>query len=153
MISKCTICGRQCWTCRACNNRTYCEFCNHCNLHGQEPPAPEMIRPPRQARGRLFVVSVAFLTKRGWSGGVLGPCAVGGDGRCDLEGRAHRQTGASGATNPREAGQGQCGGSLMLISNGSHSLPAEAGSHGIGSGSHRDLAAAATGNWQLETGD
>ena len=65
--SKCTICGRQCWTCRACNNRTYCEFCNHCNLHGQEPPPPEMIRPPRQERGRLFVVTVAFLTRRGWS--------------------------------------------------------------------------------------
>ena len=65
--SKCTTCGRQCWTCRACNNRTYCEFCNRCNLHGQEPPSPEMIRPPRPERGRLFVVTVAFQTKRGWS--------------------------------------------------------------------------------------
>ena len=42
MTSKCIKCGRPCWTCRACNNRTYCEFCNHCNLHGQEPPPPEM---------------------------------------------------------------------------------------------------------------
>jgi len=65
--AKCTVCGRRCWTCRACNNRTYCEFCNSCNLHGQEPPAAEMIRPPREPRGRLFVVSVAFLTTRGWS--------------------------------------------------------------------------------------
>ena len=65
--SKCTTCGRQCWTCRACNNRTYCEFCNSCTLHGQEPPAPEMIRPPRGERGRLFAVTVAFLTSRGWS--------------------------------------------------------------------------------------
>ena len=65
--SKCTNCGRQCWTCRGCNNRTYCEFCNSCNLHGQEPPAPELIRPPRAPRGRLFVVTVAFLTGRGWS--------------------------------------------------------------------------------------
>ena len=65
--SKRTICGRQCWTCRACNNRTYCEFCNHCNLHGQEPPPADVIRPPRQELGRLFVVSVTFLTRRGWS--------------------------------------------------------------------------------------
>lgn len=65
--TKCTICGRQCWICQACNNRTYCEFCNSCNLHGQEPPPAEMIRPPRQERGRLFVVTVAFLTRRGWS--------------------------------------------------------------------------------------
>ena len=26
-----------------------------------------MIRPPREARGRIFLVQVAFLTKRGWS--------------------------------------------------------------------------------------
>ena len=65
--SKCTTCGRQCWTCRACNNRTYCEFCNACTLHGQDDPAPDMIRPPREPRGRLFVVQVAFLTARGWS--------------------------------------------------------------------------------------
>jgi hypothetical protein len=65
--AKCIICGRRCWTCRACNNRAYCDFCNSCNLHGQEPPAPEMIRPPREPGGRLFVVSVAFLTTRGWS--------------------------------------------------------------------------------------
>ena len=65
--TKCVICGRQCWTCGKCNNRTYCEFCNSCNLHGQEPPAPEMIRPPREQGGRLFVVTVAFLTSRGWS--------------------------------------------------------------------------------------
>ena len=45
MATKCNTCGRQSWTCKACNNRTYCEFCNHCNLHGQEAPAPEMIRP------------------------------------------------------------------------------------------------------------
>ena len=85
MISKCTICGRQCWTCRACNNRTYCEFCNHCNLHGQEPPAPEMIRPPRQERGRLFVVTVAFLTRRGWSGDHRSVC-----GRQGLQVRSGR---------------------------------------------------------------
>jgi hypothetical protein len=65
--AKCTTCGRHCWTCKACNNRTYCDFCNSCNVHGQAQPAPEMIRPPREARGRLFVVTVAFLTKRGWS--------------------------------------------------------------------------------------
>jgi hypothetical protein len=65
--SKCTICGRQCWTCRKCHNRTYCEFCNHCNLHGQDEPAPDMIRPRREPRGRLFVVQVAFLTARGWT--------------------------------------------------------------------------------------
>ena len=62
--TKCITCGRQCWICRACNNRTYCEFCNSCNLHGQELPAPEMIRLPRGERGRLFVVTVAFLTDR-----------------------------------------------------------------------------------------
>jgi hypothetical protein len=65
--SKCTTCGRRCWTCGACNNRTYCEFCNSCNLHGQAAPTAEMIRPPRGEHGRLFVVSVAFLTRRGWS--------------------------------------------------------------------------------------
>jgi hypothetical protein len=65
--TKCTICGRQCWTCRACNNRTYCEFCNSCNLHRQDSPADEMIRPPRERRGRLFVVTVSFFTSRGWS--------------------------------------------------------------------------------------
>ena len=67
MATKCNTCGRQSWTCKACNNRTYCEFCNSCNLHGQEPPAPEMIRPPREPRGRQFVVTVAFFTKRGWT--------------------------------------------------------------------------------------
>ena len=65
--TKCTTCGLRCWTCRACNNRTYCEFCNRCNLHGQDAPSPEMVRPPRAESGRLFVVSVEFLTKRGWS--------------------------------------------------------------------------------------
>jgi hypothetical protein len=65
--TKCVICGRQCWTCKACNNRTYCEFCNSCNLHGQEAPAPEMIRLPRERRGRQFVVTVAFFTRRGWT--------------------------------------------------------------------------------------
>src|SRR4051812_33375065 len=65
--SKCITCGRQCWMCRACNHRTYCEFCNSCNVHGQDGPAPEMIRPPRGPRGRQFVVTVAFLTKRGWT--------------------------------------------------------------------------------------
>jgi hypothetical protein len=67
MATKCNTCGRQCWTCKACNNRTYCEFCNSCNLHGQEAPAPEMIRPPREPAGRQFVVTVAFFTKRGWT--------------------------------------------------------------------------------------
>lgn len=66
-MTKCTTCGRVCWTCGKCRNRTYCEFCNSCNLHGQDEPAPEMIRPPREARGRIFLVQVAFLTKRGWS--------------------------------------------------------------------------------------
>ena len=65
--SKCTICGRQCWTCRKCNNRTYCEFCNSCNLHGQDEPAPHTIRPPRGPGGRLFLVQVAFETARGWT--------------------------------------------------------------------------------------
>ena len=65
--SKCTTCGRQCWTCPQCNHRTFCEFCNSCNLHGQDAPSPDMIRPPRQPRGRQFVVQVAFFTKRGWS--------------------------------------------------------------------------------------
>ena len=135
MISKCTTCGRQCWTCRACNNRTYCEFCNHCNLHGQEPPAPEMIRPPRQA-ARTAVRGLGRVPYETWmERGVLGPCAVGGASRRDLEGRAHRQTGASGATNPREAGQGQCGGRVMLISNGSHSFR---------------LKPAATGTWERQ---
>jgi len=68
--SKCITCGRQCWTCRACNNRTYCEFCNTCNLHGQDEPAPELIRPPREPRGRQFVVQVTFLTARGWTATV-----------------------------------------------------------------------------------
>lgn len=66
-MTKCTTCGRVCWTCSKCRNRTYCEFCNSCNLHGQEDPTPEMIRPPREPRGRMFLVQVAFLTKRGWS--------------------------------------------------------------------------------------
>ena len=43
------------------------EFCNRCNLHGQDEPSPEMIRPPREPRGRMFLVQVSFLTKRGWS--------------------------------------------------------------------------------------
>ena len=30
--SKCTTGARICWTCRKCNNRTCCEFCNSCNL-------------------------------------------------------------------------------------------------------------------------
>ena len=55
------------WRCRQCNNRTYCEFCNSCNLHGQEAPAPEMLAAPAVRKGRLFVVQVAFFTKRGWS--------------------------------------------------------------------------------------
>ena len=67
MATKCNACGRQCWSCKACNNRTYCEFCNGCNLHGQDAPAPEMIRPPREPRGRQFVVTVAFFTRRGWT--------------------------------------------------------------------------------------
>ncbi len=67
MATKCTTCGRQCWTCKACNHRTYCEFCNSCNLHGQEAPAPGMIRPPREPAGRQFVVRVAFFTTRGWT--------------------------------------------------------------------------------------
>ena len=66
-MTKCTTCGRVCWTCGKCRNRTYCEFCNSCNLHGQDDPTPEMIRPPREARGRMFLVQVAFLTRRGWS--------------------------------------------------------------------------------------
>jgi hypothetical protein len=28
---------------------------------------PEMIRPPREPQGRMFLVQVAFLTSRGWS--------------------------------------------------------------------------------------
>ena len=66
-IPKCTICGRICWSCRKCRNRSYCEFCNSCNLHGQDEPTPEMIRPPRKPQGRMFLVQVAFLTSRGWS--------------------------------------------------------------------------------------
>ena len=64
---KCTTCGRVTWTCRQCNRRTFCEFCNSCNVHGQEPPAPEMIQPPRDRQGRLFVVQVEFFTRRGWT--------------------------------------------------------------------------------------
>ena len=26
--TKCVDCGRICWNCRKCHNRTYCEFCN-----------------------------------------------------------------------------------------------------------------------------
>jgi len=66
-MTKCNGCGRRCWTCKACNNRTYCEFCNSCKVHGQEAPTAEMIRPPREPRRRLFVVTVAFFTKRGWT--------------------------------------------------------------------------------------
>ena len=75
--TKCVDCGRICWNCRKCHNRTYCEFCNSCNLHGQDEPTPEMIRPPRDPGGptfaeasagkRLFLVQVAFFTRRGWS--------------------------------------------------------------------------------------
>ena len=65
--TKCTICGRICWSCRKCNHRTYCEFCNTCNLHGQEEPTPEMIAAPRQPGGRIFLVQVSFLTRKGWS--------------------------------------------------------------------------------------
>lgn len=66
-MTKCSTCGRVCWACRKCNHRTYCEFCNACTLHGQEEPAAGMVRPPRTGGGRLFVVGVAFLTRRGWS--------------------------------------------------------------------------------------
>jgi hypothetical protein len=66
-LTKCTVCGRRCWNCRKCNNRTYCDFCNACNLHGQDEPDPDMIRPPREQRGRLFLVQVSFETTRGWS--------------------------------------------------------------------------------------
>ena len=65
--SKCITCGRICWTCRKCRHRSYCEFCNSCNLHGQDDPSPEMLAPPRELRGRIFVVQVSFLTRRGWS--------------------------------------------------------------------------------------
>ena len=65
--TKCTSCGRVTWRCRKCHNRTYCEFCNLCTLHGQDDPTPEMIRPARDKKGRLFVMEVAFLTRRGWS--------------------------------------------------------------------------------------
>ena len=65
--TKCTTCGRICWNCRKCGHRTYCEFCNSCNLHGQDEPTPEMIRPPREPQGRMFLIQVAFLTSRGWS--------------------------------------------------------------------------------------
>ena len=65
--TKCTNCGRVCWTCQKCGNRTYCEFCNSCNLHGQDDPAPEMIAAPREPRGRMFLVQVSFLTRKGWS--------------------------------------------------------------------------------------
>jgi hypothetical protein len=69
--TKCTTCGRICWTCRRCHNRTFCEFCNTCNLHGQDEPAPDMIRNPADRSGRRkrqWVVRVAFFTRRGWSG-------------------------------------------------------------------------------------
>jgi hypothetical protein len=59
-----------CWTCRRCRNRTFCEFCNTCNLHGQDEPTPEMIRQPSEMarhRKRQWVVQVAFFTRRGWS--------------------------------------------------------------------------------------
>ena len=49
--TKCVDCGRICWNCRKCHNRTYCEFCNSCNLHGQDEPTPEMIRPPPAVGG------------------------------------------------------------------------------------------------------
>jgi hypothetical protein len=66
-MTKCETCGRQCWTCPKCRHRSYCEFCNSCNLHGQHEPAPDMIASPRQRTGRLFVVQVDFLTRKGWS--------------------------------------------------------------------------------------
>ena len=65
--TKCVTCGRRCWNCPKSNNRTFCDFCNSCNLHGQDEPAAETIRPPREERGRLFVVLVSFETARGWS--------------------------------------------------------------------------------------
>ena len=65
--TKRVTCGRICWSCRKCQNRTFCEFCNTCNLHGQDEPTTEMIGPPREPRGRMFLVQVAFLTKKGWS--------------------------------------------------------------------------------------
>jgi hypothetical protein len=65
--TKCHTCGRHCQRCPKCNNRTYCEFCNTCNLHGQGDPTPEMIAKPREKTGRLFVVEVTFLTRRGWT--------------------------------------------------------------------------------------
>ena len=66
-MPKCTTCDRWCRTCGTCHNRTYCEFCNTCNLHGQEAPAADLVRAPRSDTGRLFVVQVSFLTRRGWS--------------------------------------------------------------------------------------
>ena len=71
--TKCVDCGRICWNCRKCHNRTYCEFCNSCNLHGQDEPTPEMIRPPREPVGRLLsaVVSPARETpsvRTAWEG-------------------------------------------------------------------------------------
>ena len=65
--TKCVTCGRICGTCRKCQNRTFCEFCNTCNLHGQDDPTPDMIRAPRPEPGRMFVVHVAFFTRLGWS--------------------------------------------------------------------------------------
>ena len=68
--AKCTTCGRICWTCRRCHNRTCCEFCNRCNLHGQDESAQEMIRDPAahaDRRARQWIVQVAFFTRRGWS--------------------------------------------------------------------------------------
>ena len=66
-VTKCTTCGRVTWTCRRCRQRTFCEFCNSCNVHGQDAPTAEMIQPPRESKGRLYVVQVEFLTRRGWS--------------------------------------------------------------------------------------
>ena len=103
MISKCTICGRQCWTCRACNNRTYCEFCNHCNLHGQEPPAPEI--SGRRAGARTAVRGHGRVPDEAWlergvsvrvrSAGLAGAIWKG----------VRTPDGSICATNPREAGQ------------------------------------------------
>ena len=66
-MPKCTTCDRWCRTCGKCHHRTYCEFCNACNLHGQDAPEPAMVRAPRPETGRLFLVQVSFLTRRGWS--------------------------------------------------------------------------------------
>ena len=66
-MTKCTTCGRVTWRCRQCNHRAFCEFCNSCNLHGQDAPQPETIRELPARKGRLFVVQIAFLTRRGWT--------------------------------------------------------------------------------------